>query len=122
VKKFSKCLLAMTPLGVKTCEESEFDILKAKKRFPASDKACILKRKVAKIAFCLNAQAFPGSGKRFFALKMSNLDFLHVFTQGCQEHLFKIRKSDFKNQILRAKIRKCYPLYCVVAPQIVRCC
>jgi hypothetical protein len=29
----------MTPLGVKTCEESEFDIFEAKKRFPDSGKA-----------------------------------------------------------------------------------
>jgi hypothetical protein len=27
-------------------------------------------------------------------------------TQGCQEHLFKISKSDFKNQILGAKMSK----------------
>ena len=56
-------------LGVKTCRKSEFDIFKAKKRFPDSGKACILNRKVAKIA----------SGKLFFALKMSNSDFSHVF-------------------------------------------
>jgi hypothetical protein len=28
-----KIFLEMTPLGVKTCEESEFDIFEAKKRF-----------------------------------------------------------------------------------------
>jgi hypothetical protein len=43
--------LEMTPLGLKTCRESEFDIFEAKKHFPDSGKACILKRKVAKIAF-----------------------------------------------------------------------
>ena len=43
----------MTPLGVKTCEESEFDIFKAKKRFPDPGKAGVLKRKVTKIAFLL---------------------------------------------------------------------
>jgi hypothetical protein len=30
VKKFSKFALEMTPLGVKTCGESEFEIFKAK--------------------------------------------------------------------------------------------
>jgi hypothetical protein len=39
----------MIPLGVKTCGESEFDIFEEKKRFPDSGKACVLKRKVAKI-------------------------------------------------------------------------
>jgi hypothetical protein len=42
----------MTPLVVKTSGEFEFDILEAKKLFPESGKAsCVLKRKVAKIAF-----------------------------------------------------------------------
>jgi hypothetical protein len=40
----------MTPLGVKTCGESEFDIFEAKKRFPDSGKACVLKQKVVKNA------------------------------------------------------------------------
>jgi hypothetical protein len=35
----------MTPLGVKTCG----DIFEAKKRFPDSEKACVLKQKVAKM-------------------------------------------------------------------------
>jgi hypothetical protein len=40
----------MTPLGVKTCRESEFDIFEAKKRFPDSGKAYyVLRRKVAKM-------------------------------------------------------------------------
>jgi hypothetical protein len=51
VKKLSKFFLEMTPLGIKRCGESEFDIFKAKKRFPDPRKACVLKRKVAKIAF-----------------------------------------------------------------------
>jgi hypothetical protein len=41
----------MTPLGIKTCGEYEFDIFEAKKRFSDSGKDCVLKRKVAKIAF-----------------------------------------------------------------------
>jgi hypothetical protein len=41
----------MTSLGVKTCEESEFDIFEAKKRFLDSEKAYVLKRKVAKMRF-----------------------------------------------------------------------
>ena len=44
-------VLEITPLGVKTCGESEFKIYEAKKRFPDSWKACLLKRKDAKIAF-----------------------------------------------------------------------
>ncbi len=40
----------MTPLGVKTWGgESEFDIFEAKIRFPDPDKACVFKRKVAKM-------------------------------------------------------------------------
>ena len=50
MKNFHKFFLEMTPLGVKTCGESEFDICEAKKRFPDSEKACVLKRKVAKNA------------------------------------------------------------------------
>jgi hypothetical protein len=42
----------------KTCGESEFDIFEAKKRFPDSRKACVLKRKVAKMRFI---QVFPGA-------------------------------------------------------------
>ena len=49
-KIFKNFFPEMIPLGVKTCEESEFDIFEAKKRFPDSEKACVLKRKVAKIA------------------------------------------------------------------------
>jgi hypothetical protein len=37
----------------KTCGESEFDIFEAKKRFPDSGKACVLKRKSQKCDFCL---------------------------------------------------------------------
>jgi hypothetical protein len=73
----------MTPLGVKTYGKSEFDIFEAKKRFPDSGKACVLKRKVEKSHFCdfsLQYKAFPESGKRFFALKISNSDFPYVFT------------------------------------------
>jgi hypothetical protein len=54
VKKSSKIFLEMASLKVKTCGESEFDIFKAKKCFPDSGKACVLKRKVAKIAFSSN--------------------------------------------------------------------
>jgi hypothetical protein len=39
----------MTPLGVKTCKESEFDIFEAKKRFLDSGKACVL---------CIEAKKF----------------------------------------------------------------
>jgi hypothetical protein len=50
-EKNFKNFLEMTPLRVETCGASEFDIFTAKKRFPDSDKARVLKRKVAKIAF-----------------------------------------------------------------------
>jgi hypothetical protein len=50
---FQKFFLEMTPLWVKTCGESEFEIFEAKKRFPDSKKACVLKRKVAKSHFCV---------------------------------------------------------------------
>jgi hypothetical protein len=61
---FENFYLEMTPLEVKTCGESEFDIFEAKKHFPSgmarvlnsfrdglcidSGKACVLKRKVKK--------------------------------------------------------------------------
>jgi hypothetical protein len=48
VKKFLK-FFSGNDLGVKKCGEFEFDIFEAKKRFPDSEKACVLKRKVAKM-------------------------------------------------------------------------
>ena len=54
----------MTPLGVKTCGESEFDIFEAKKRFPDSGKACVLKRKVAKMRFLPKNDPFWGKNVR----------------------------------------------------------
>jgi hypothetical protein len=42
----------------KQCGESKFDIFEAKKRFPDSGKACILKRKVAKMRFYLKTTPF----------------------------------------------------------------
>jgi hypothetical protein len=38
-EKIFKIFLEMTPLGIKTCGESEFDIFEEKKRFPDSEKA-----------------------------------------------------------------------------------
>jgi hypothetical protein len=49
VKQFSNIFLEMTPVGVKTYGESEFDIFEAKKRFPDSRKTYVLKRKVSKL-------------------------------------------------------------------------
>jgi hypothetical protein len=40
--------LQALPQREKTCGESEFDIFEAKKRFPDSEKACLLKRKIEK--------------------------------------------------------------------------
>jgi hypothetical protein len=49
-KIFRNFFLKMTPLGVKICRESKFDIFEVKKRFPDTGKAyCVLKRKVAKM-------------------------------------------------------------------------
>jgi hypothetical protein len=42
-KNVRKFFLEMIPLGVKTCGESEFGIFEAKKHFPDSEKACVLK-------------------------------------------------------------------------------
>ena len=50
-KIFENFFLKMTSLEVKTCGESEFDIYEAKKCFPDSEKACVMKRKVAKMRF-----------------------------------------------------------------------
>ena len=51
-KIFEHFFLEITPLGVRTYGESEFDIFEVKKRFPDSKKAhCVLKRKVAKVLF-----------------------------------------------------------------------
>ena len=63
--------LEMTPLGVKTFGESEFGIFDAKKRFPDSGKACVLKRKVAKMRFLPKNDPFWGKNvqrkkKRYF--------------------------------------------------------
>ena len=69
----------MTPLGVKTCGESEFDIFEAKKRFPESGKTCVLKRNAIFETFRFDKQAFPKSWKRFFASKISNSLFPHIF-------------------------------------------
>ena len=49
--KLKKNTLEMAPLGVKACRESEFDIFEAKKRCADPGKACVMKRKVVKIAF-----------------------------------------------------------------------
>jgi hypothetical protein len=67
VKKLKKIFLEMIPLGVKTCGEFEFDIFEAKKHFPDSGKACVLKRKVAKIAFLRGLDLGLSSFLRFFS-------------------------------------------------------
>jgi hypothetical protein len=51
VKKISKIFSGNDFSRGKKYAESEFDIFKSKKCFPDPGKACILKRKVAKIAF-----------------------------------------------------------------------
>jgi hypothetical protein len=69
----------MTPLGVKTGGESEYNIFEAKKRFPDSGKAyCVLKRKVAKKRFLTKNDPFWGKnvrGKKAYFLDQ-NLLFL----------------------------------------------
>jgi hypothetical protein len=68
-----KIFLEMTPLGVKkTCVELEFDIFEEKKRFPDPGKACVLKRKVAKMRFfdfSLQYTGLPWIRKAFFLLE-----------------------------------------------------
>ena len=64
MKKFSIIFLEMNPVGVKTLGESEFDISEAKQRFPDSEKACVLKRKVEKIAFLPKNDPFWGKNVR----------------------------------------------------------
>src|SRR6185437_7217402 len=49
---------------LKTCGKSEFDIFEAKKRFPDSKKACVLKRKVAKMRFLPENDLFWGKNVR----------------------------------------------------------
>jgi hypothetical protein len=51
VNKFSKIFSENDPSRGKNMWEIQFDIFEAKKRFPDSGKVCVLKRKVAKIAF-----------------------------------------------------------------------
>jgi hypothetical protein len=43
VKKFAKIFSGSNPSRGITCGESEFDIFEAKKRFPGSEKTCVLK-------------------------------------------------------------------------------
>src|SRR3569623_1356069 len=62
--KIFKFFLEMIPLGVKTCGESEFDIFKAKKCFPDSEKVYVLKRKVAKMRFCDFSLLVPSLNRR----------------------------------------------------------
>jgi hypothetical protein len=61
----------MTPLEVKTCGESEFDVLEEKQRFPDSGKAYyvkkayyLLKRKIAKMQFLPKNDPFWGKNVR----------------------------------------------------------
>ena len=75
MKKF---FLEMTPLGVKTCGESEFDIFEAKKRFPDSGKACVLKRKVAKMRF-LPKNGVKMCGKEKALFLDQNMLFSRIF-------------------------------------------
>ena len=60
--------------------KSEFDIFKAKKRFPDPEKACVLSENAISGTFRFNTQVLHESGKRFFSSKISNSDSPHVFT------------------------------------------
>jgi proteasome lid subunit RPN8/RPN11 len=84
--------LEMTPLEVKTCGESEFDIFEARKRFPDSRKACIFKRKVAFLR-SKNERKKTFRSKNFLA-KKSNFGQKKFFrlTQLNQGSVFSLRK------------------------------
>jgi hypothetical protein len=69
VKKFSKFFLEMTPLGVKTCGESEFEILETKNASLIQRRLVYLSEKSQNATFRFNTQAFPESGKRFLLRK-----------------------------------------------------
>jgi hypothetical protein len=63
-KVFQNFFLEM--IGVKTCGESEFDIFKAKKRFPDPGKAYLLKRKCNFCDFSLQYTRLPWIREVFF--------------------------------------------------------
>jgi hypothetical protein len=96
----------MTPLGVKTCGEIEFDIFEAKKRFSDSGKTCVLKRKVAKMRF-------------FASIHRSSLNQKSVFSpRTCQ-----IRFSRISLPLERSFPEKFFFhffTYCVVGPQCLK--
>jgi hypothetical protein len=95
----------MTPLEIKTCGESEFDIFEAKKRFPDTGKAYyVLKGKVAKIGFF-----------RLFALiYRPSLNQESVFSfRKCQIRLFLPLEGLFQEKFFHVIAP---PPYCVVVP------
>jgi hypothetical protein len=78
MKKFSKIFLEMTPLKVKTCGESEFDIFEAKKRFPDSRKThCVQKCNFCD--FSLQYTGLPWIKEAFFRFENVKLGFLACF-------------------------------------------
>jgi hypothetical protein len=112
-----KFFLKMTPLGVKTCWKSE----KSKKHFPDSEKACVLKRKVAKMQFLrLFASIYKLSlnqGSVFLIFSDSS----HVFSPRGIISRKNFRKffhvSGFPLQFFQ--IFRNFPIpYCVVAPRL----
>jgi hypothetical protein len=56
------------------------DFFHSEKRFPDSEKVCVLKRKVAKMRFLQLLAPIHRPFKHFFVSKMSNSDSPHVFT------------------------------------------
>jgi hypothetical protein len=69
----------MTPLGVKTCGESEFDIFEANKRFPDSEKCIEAKSRKNAIFYDFNTQAFP-IREAFFRFENFKFEFPHKNT------------------------------------------
>jgi hypothetical protein len=107
-KKISKFFLEMAPLGVKTCEESEFDILKEKKRLPDSGKAWVFKRKVVKMRFL---RLFASIHRPF--LNQGSISSLRK----CQtriSHMFLPLEGSFPEKILKIFSRGWFPLYFVI--------
>jgi hypothetical protein len=73
VKNFRKFFLEMTPLGVKACGKSEFNVYEAKKCFSDSGKDCIeAKSRKNRIftTFLFNIQAFSESTMTFPPLQI----------------------------------------------------
>ena len=98
----------MTPIGVKTCGESEFDIFEAKKRFSDSGKAyCVLMRKVAKMRFLPKNDPF--GDKNVQNSSYSNWQNPKFSRKKISLEIFVSRIKTFVTQIFATKFSRLYP-------------